>query len=317
MKKVILSIVIMLTVSCGQNIEELETEKISQIVNARNTLLVATENNYDRYVKSFGNDPDNYNSEVRDTILGFFLSNQHGTIQYLIDELDKAVEENVLNELNSLTEIYKKKSQQLDEAEVEMAEYLIIEEHQKIDPIKRKEAHQKLLLAYDNYFEADSSLVKMIDDIDNVRQVEYLKKLKMNGEALQYLVVMALEVSKKMTLESQAVEFEELETVKLEAPNKEVQKIFKEMAQYKEKNPDKFEDTTMSIYYMTFDNFAKTSQGLYERVRDNIPFTEIDVKYNNSGNPELISGSVYKLYHEYDNLLSGYNQMANYTRFNK
>lgn len=284
--------------------ERLKIEKTSLIISTHNRFTDQAIQDYTAYIKDFGGDPNNYAPTNYNSIRLLLASHSQ------VHNLEKALTIDVYNELNPLINTYIEKGASLVEIGEKIYKHTIQDNYQNIDNNKiGVEGHKPLLLAFKDFLEIDSLLLDKLTELDKVREAKYIENLKKEGNTLMYLVEMSLKVSDKMTKECLAVEHENLGAKKLELANKNVQEILIEFTKYKSSNKDEFIDKELSGFYESFEFYAESSQKMYERIRDKIPYTNFELNRIYDDNGEIVSGSPQQLVEYYNRLITSYNYL--------
>jgi len=228
-----------------------------------------------------------------------------------VKNLDKAIEIDILNELDPLIKEYKTTALNLAAINNDVYQYNEMKDYDKDDFAKAKETHKPLLTAFEKFFTVNNILRNKTDSIQSEMEIIYLQKLKADGNTLQYLVGMSLNVSKKMLTICQSKDYEKLDAAELENVNKEVRNIYDELNTFKTENNENFRaNVHMTFYFSSFKAFVQSSNDLTKRVKDKKPFSRGEkMNLGNSGSGWMVNGSVPKLLKDYNNMIDNYNRM--------
>jgi len=314
-KTIIFCLLVIIGNSCSESIqdsifdeisggEENRIEKLNILIDNFNGFSSSSYKAYEFYIRAYGEDSKVFKKTNYSTI---------GQINDLyinkLDNLDLALSNNEYEALNPRIENYQITAKKLSNLNNTMYSYYEMQDYESDDFKKGKESHQYLLLAYNNFFDADYSLRNAVDSIQSINELIFIQKLKEEGKTLDYYVEMTLNSSKRMLTVAQSGDYNDLKAEDLKDINIEVRTWYDSLKVFKQNYPEEFgKNINMTWYLSALENYTKESNELFLRIKKHKSFsTGEKMNLQSSGSGWMVSGSVPALLQKYNKLVDSYN----------
>ena len=286
------------------SVYELKMKKINVVTNCLKGYSKSAFTAYQEYIGSFGNDAEHYRSKE---VSNFTDVNAYNVQQLKL--LEETLEIPVLEELNTLIRSYKINARAFSAAINSCERYYTAKGYKKDNFENGKGMHKPVIEIFERFSVVDSLLRVKSNKISENLELEYLDKLKRNGQEVEYLTIVGKKEASKINSLLTSASYDNLNVEKLKLLHDKINGIYEKLIVLKNSETGQF-NTKNEVWYDTFEQFLKSVNELHLRKKEKKAFSKKEAKKleENFIVASSVEGSPGKVIRTYNEFIKAYSK---------